>query len=109
MNINTIFFVITNVTGKLTMLVLPNFGSKVCVISFGFYSTQYKVYIHLPCINTQQHTAEPFEITHFISSRDHQTSRLYQGSADCFKVDLNQILFFWFSHLRQFTTVTNQC
>ena len=90
-NNNTIFFVITNVTGELTMLVLPNYGSKVCVISFGFYSTQYKVYIHLPCNNIQQHTAEPFDITHLISSRYHQTSRLYQGSADFFKVDLNQI------------------
>ena len=59
-NNNTIFFVITNVTGKLTMLVLPNYGSKVCVISFGFYSTQYKVYIHLTCNNIQQHTAEPW-------------------------------------------------
>ena len=42
----------------------------------------YKVFIYLPCINTQQQTTATFYITHVISSSDHQTPRLYQGSAN---------------------------
>ena len=40
-------------------------------------------FIHLPLINTQQLTTAPFNVTHVLSSRDLQTLRLYQGSADC--------------------------
>ena len=64
------------------MLILIKYSYKVCVISFGFYSTHYKVYIHLPCINTQRKTTEPFDMTHVISSSDHQTPILYQGPAN---------------------------
>ena len=62
---------------------------KVCVISFDFYSTHYKVYIHLPCINTQRRTTSPFDITHVISSSDCQTPRLYQGLDDRCEGDRN--------------------
>ena len=61
------------------MLILQKYGFKVCVILFVFYSTQYNVYIHIPCINTQQQTTATFDITHVISSRDLTTLRQYQG------------------------------
>ena len=80
---NTISSVNAIVMGKFTMLILIKYSFKVCVLSFGFYSTNYKVYIHLTCINTQQRTTSPFDITYVISSSDRQTLRLYQGSADC--------------------------
>ena len=63
------------------MLVLPKYGIRVCVILFGFYSTHYKVYIQLRCINKQQQTA-PFDNTYIISSSNRQTQKLYQGSED---------------------------
>ena len=69
------------ITGEFTKLILRKCGSKVCVILFGFYSTHYKVYIHLPCINTHQQTTAPFNYTPIISSRYHQTIVLYQGSS----------------------------
>ena len=53
------------------------------MILFGFYSTQYKVYIHLPWMNTQRRTTAPFDMTHVISSSDWQTTGLYQGSTNC--------------------------
>ena len=53
------------------------------MISFDFYSTHYKVYIHLTYIITQWQTTAPLDITHIISSSDRQSPRLYQGSADC--------------------------
>ena len=81
-NSNTILLVITIVTGEFTMLILQKYGFKVCVISFGFYSTHYKVYIHIPWINTQRQKTAPFEITHIISFSNLQTPTLYQGSAD---------------------------
>ena len=59
------------------------YGFIVCVISFVFYSTCYKVYIFLSCINTHRRTVVPFDITHVLSSSDRQTPRLYQVSADC--------------------------
>ena len=68
--------------GEFTILILQKYGFKVCVISFGFYSTHFKVYIHLPCINTQRRTAATFDITPVISSSNHQTKIIYQGSAN---------------------------
>ena len=62
---------------------------KVCVISFGFYSTHYKVYIHLPWINTQQRTTALLDITPLFSYSYHQTPRLYQGSANRCEGDCN--------------------
>ena len=41
---------------------------KVCVVLFDFYSTQYKVYIHLPCIITQQRTKATLNSSHATSS-----------------------------------------
>ena len=49
--------------GLLYYVVLWKYSFIVCVISFGFYSTHYKFYIRLPCINTQQRTTEPVDIT----------------------------------------------
>ena len=65
------------------------YGFKVCVILFVFYSTHYKPYIHLHCINKQRLTTEPFGITHITLSSDCQTPKLYQGSANCCMVDWN--------------------
>ena len=42
----------------------------------------YKVYIYLTSINTQQQATSLFNNTPVISSRDHQTTGLYQSSAD---------------------------
>ena len=81
----TILVVIAIVTGECTMLILQKYGFKVCVISFDFYSTHYKVYIHLPCINSHRRTTAPFVITHVISSSNLQTPILYQGSDDCYE------------------------
>ena len=108
-NNNTIFCVIAVVTGEFNMLILQKYSFKVCVISFGFYSTHYKVYIHLPCINTQKRTTAQFNITDVISSGDRQTPRLYQGLAHCCDGDNHPCIFVCFSHLKQFTTVTSQC
>ena len=88
-NNNTISFVISIVTSELTKLILQKYGLKVCVILFGFYSTRYKVYIHLPCINTQRRRAAPFTITPIISSSDHQTAGMYQVSAHSCEGDHN--------------------
>ena len=49
----------------------------------------YKIYIYLTCINTQQWTTEPLNDTPVISSSDHQTEGMYQGSADCCEGDRN--------------------
>ena len=49
----------------------------------------YKVYIYLPCINTQKLTTSPFDETPVISSRYHQTTGMYQGSADRCEGDRN--------------------
>ena len=65
------------------MLIVQKYGFNVCVILFDFHSTNYKFYIHLPCINTQIQTTSSFHITHFISSIYRQNPKLYQGSADC--------------------------
>ena len=59
------------------------------MILFDFYSTHYKVYFHLPCINTQRQTTETFDITNVISYIYHQMPRLYQGSANCCEGDRN--------------------
>ena len=107
-NNNTIFCVIDVITGDFYILILQKYSFKVCVISFGFYSTHYKVYIHFPCINTQKLTTAQFNITDVISSRDRQTPRLYQGLAHCCDGDNYPCIFVCFSHLKQFTNVTNQ-
>ena len=80
---STILFLIAIATGEFTLLILQKYGFKVCMISFGFYSTNFKVYIHLPCISTQQQTTAPFDNTPVILSSDRQKTGLYQGSADC--------------------------
>ena len=77
------------VTGEFTILILRKYGFMVHVISFSFYSTRFKVYIHLPSIKTQQQTTAPFEKTPVISSSDHRNTGLYQGSSDCCEGDLN--------------------
>ena len=92
-NNNTIFFVIIIIRGDFTMLIQHKYGFKVCVIYFYFYSAHYKVYIHLPCINTQQQTTYSFDITSIISSSNRQTSRLYKGSANCCEGDRNSDIF----------------
>ena len=56
----TILFVVAIATGEFTILILWKYGFKVCVILFGFYSSHFKVYIYLPCINTQWKTTKPF-------------------------------------------------
>ena len=77
-----ISFVISIVMDEFTLLILQKYGFKVCVISFGFYSTHFIVYIHLPLISTHQQTTSPFNITSIISSSNSQKTGLYQGSAD---------------------------
>ena len=49
----------------------------------------YKVYIYLPCINTQRRTTAPFDDTPVIPSRDHRTTGMYQDSADLCEGDCN--------------------
>ena len=78
---------ITIFTGKFTILILQKYNFKVCVISFSFYSTHFKVYIRLPYINTQLITTEPFNNTLVISSSDRQTTGPYQGPAYCCEGD----------------------
>ena len=75
--------------GWVYYVVLLKYGFKICVISFDFYWTRNKVYIHLPFIVTQQQTTVPFYITHVLSSIDCRTPRLYHGSADLCEVDCN--------------------
>ena len=59
------------------------------MIFVDFYSTHYKVYIHITHIITQWWTKAPFDINHFISYSNRQTPRLYQGWADCCEGDCN--------------------
>ena len=75
--------------GWLYYVVLQTFGFIVCVISLDFYSTQYKVYIYLPCINTHRWTIAPFNVTHVLSYIDHRTQKRYQGSASHYEGDCN--------------------
>ena len=77
------------VTGEFTILILKKYGFKVCMISFEFYSTNFKVYIHIPCINTQRQKAAPFDDTSVILSSDRHNTGLYQGSANCCEGDHN--------------------
>ena len=70
-------------------MILRKYCFKVCLISFGFYSTRFKVYIHLPYINTQLRTTSPFDITPVISYSDHRTIGLYQGSDYRYEGDRN--------------------
>ena len=70
-------------------VVIQKYSFKVCVISFDFHSTHYKVYIHLPCIITQQQTTAPFDSTRVLLSSDLWKPRLYQGSADFCEGDRN--------------------
>ena len=79
----TILFLIAIVTGEFTFLILRKYGCKVCMILFSFYSTHFKVYIHLPCINSQRQKTASFDDTPVILSSDCYNTGLYQGSADC--------------------------
>ena len=54
----------------------------VCVTSFDFYSTHYKVYVHIPFFNTQKQKASPFNITRILLHSDRRMLILYQGSAN---------------------------
>ena len=49
----------------------------------------YKVYIYLPSINKQRRKTAPFNDTSVTSSSDHQTTGIYQGSADRCEGDRN--------------------
>ena len=51
------------------------------MIPFGFNSTNFKAYIHLPCIKTQRRKTAPFNETYIISYSDHPTIGIYPGSA----------------------------
>ena len=95
--------------GEFTMVILLKYGFKDIVKWSGFYLTNYKVYIHLPCINTQKLTTAPLNITHIISSSNHWSTILSQGRPSIVREIITLILFLCFIHLRQFTTVTNQC
>ena len=59
------------------------------MILFGSYSSNFKFYIHLPCINTQQQTKEPFDDTPVILYIDRQKKGLYNGSDNCCEGDHN--------------------
>ena len=48
-----------------------------------------KVYIYLPCINTQQLATSPFDKTPVISSSDHQKTGLHQWSSNMCEGDRN--------------------
>ena len=76
-------------TGEFTILILQKYGFLGFCNVVWFYSTHFKVCIHLPCINTQRRTTSPFDITPVISSSNHRTTGLYQGSADRSEVDRN--------------------
>ena len=54
-----------------------------------FIQAHYKVYIHIPCINTQRQKTASFDITNVISSSNRQTPRLYKGPANCCEGDHN--------------------
>ena len=64
-------------------VVLRKYSFKVCVISFGFYSTHYKVYIYLPCIDTQWLKTAPLYSSRALPSSNLQTPIMYQGSDNC--------------------------
>ena len=70
-------------------VVLQKYGFIVCLISFDFYSTYYKVFIYLPCINTQRRTTALINITLVLSYIDHRTPRRYQGSSSHCEGDCN--------------------
>ena len=86
---NNMFFVIAIVTSEFTLLILQKYSFRVCVILFGCYSTHFKVYIHLSCINTQQWTTSPLNNTPLLPFSNRWTKRLYQGSPDLFEGDHN--------------------
>ena len=52
----------------------------------------YKAFIYLPCINTQQLTTAPLDITPVISYRDHRMPKLYQVSANCCEGYRNSVI-----------------
>ena len=83
------FFVVAILMVEFTLLMQQKYCFKVWMISFVFYSTHYKVYIHIIRINTQIRTTSPFDITNVISSSDRQTPWLYQGSPNNCDGDCN--------------------
>ena len=48
------------VTDEFTILILQKYGFKVWCIPFGFYSSHFILYIHLPWMNTQRQTTATF-------------------------------------------------
>ena len=108
-NNNTILFLFAIVTCEFIMLILRKYGVKVCVIYFDFYSAHYKVYIHLPWINTQQQTSASFDIINVISSINCQSPRLYKGSANYCERDCDSDIIRLLQPYQKFTTITNQC
>ena len=56
----TCVIVLSIVTNEYAILLLWKYGLKVCVVSFGFWSSFLKVYIYLCCINTHRQTTTPF-------------------------------------------------
>ena len=67
-----------------------------------------KVYIYLPCINTQKRAISPFYDTPVISSSEHQKTGLYQGSADRFEGYRNSHLICLLQKSQAIHYVTNQ-
>ena len=80
---------IYTVTGEFTILILRKYRVKVCVISFGFYLSHFKVHVYLLRINTQRRKTAPFNNNTVISSSNFQKTVLYQGSADRCEGDSN--------------------
>ena len=64
----TCILVLAIVTNEYAVLLLWKYGLKVCVVSFGFWSSCLKVYIYLCCIKTHRWTTTPFYLW-FPSSR----------------------------------------
>ena len=58
----TCVLVIAIVTNECTDFLPQKYGFKVCVVSFGFWSSCLKVYIRVCFINTQRWTATPFSL-----------------------------------------------
>ena len=56
----TCILVLAVVTNEYTEFLLWEYGLKVCVVSFGYWSSCLKVYIYLRCINTHRWTTTPF-------------------------------------------------
>ena len=69
--------------------VLQKYSFKDCVISYDFYWTRYKFYIHIPCIITEWRTTVPFNIPHVLSYSELWMPILYKGSVNHCEGDRN--------------------